>query len=223
MDHARRDYAHRPLSMAELPVPSGWFAVALSRELPRGRVLPARVGRQDLVAWRDETGTACVATAWCPHLGAHLGHLGRVRGPALVCGFHGFAFGADGSCLATGYASPCTRWERGPGCGRRRPKDQKPGGRGCAPLGASRPGRRSDPGFHPARPDQRRRAGPPGLGNQAAPAAAGARRRRRAYRPLPPVGRSVHARDGRRPVPAARQAGAEPKLPSSTSITSGLR
>jgi len=103
MNDARRDYPQTPLSMAELPVPSGWFAVALTRELPRGRVTPARVGRQDLVAWRDESGTACVATAWCPHLGAHLGYLGRVRGQALVCGFHGFAFGSDGSCLATGY------------------------------------------------------------------------------------------------------------------------
>jgi len=103
MNDARRNYPHRPLSMAELPVPSGWFAVALSRELPRGHVVPARVGSQDLVAWRDESGAACVATAWCPHLGAHLGYLGRVRGQALVCGFHGFAFMADGSCLATGY------------------------------------------------------------------------------------------------------------------------
>jgi cholesterol 7-dehydrogenase len=30
-------------------------------------------------------------------------HLGKVRGEALVCGFHGFAFGGDGACLATGY------------------------------------------------------------------------------------------------------------------------
>ena len=103
MNDARRDYAQPPLSMAELPVPSGWFAVALSRELPRGRVIPVRFGSQDLVAWRDESGAASVAAAWCPHLGAHLGYLGRVRGQALVCGFHGFAFGADGSCLATGY------------------------------------------------------------------------------------------------------------------------
>jgi cholesterol 7-dehydrogenase len=91
------------LSMAELPTPAGWFAVALSRDLPAGRVIPARVGGQDLVAWRDERGTARTASAWCPHLGAHLGYQGRVSGESLVCGFHGFAFGADGSCLATGY------------------------------------------------------------------------------------------------------------------------
>lgn len=103
MNDARRDYPQTPLSMAELPMPSGWFAVALSRELPRGHVIPARLGAQDLVVWRDDGGAPSVASAWCPHLGAHLGHLGQVRGRALVCGFHGFAFGADGSCLATGY------------------------------------------------------------------------------------------------------------------------
>ena len=89
--------------MAELPVPTGWFAVALSRDLPNGRVIAARLGAYDLVVWRDERGTASVASAWCPHLGAHLGYLGRVRGERLVCGFHGFAFGADGKCVATGY------------------------------------------------------------------------------------------------------------------------
>ncbi len=103
MSDARRNDPRAPLSMAELPMPAGWFAVALSRDLPKGRAIPARVGSQDLVAWRDERGAACVASAWCPHLGAHLGYLGQVRGQTLVCGFHGFAFGADGSCLATGY------------------------------------------------------------------------------------------------------------------------
>ncbi len=103
MTDARRDRPRAALPVAELPVPAGWFAVALSRDLPKGRAIPVRVGSQDLVAWRDHRGAACVASAWCPHLGAHLGYLGRVRGEALVCGFHGFAFAADGTCLATGY------------------------------------------------------------------------------------------------------------------------
>jgi cholesterol 7-dehydrogenase len=90
-------------SMAELPTPAGWFAVALGHELLSGQVAPAQVGGQELVVWRDEGGTAHAAGAWCPHLGAHLGHLGKVRGEALVCGFHGFAFGGDGTCLASGY------------------------------------------------------------------------------------------------------------------------
>jgi nitrite reductase/ring-hydroxylating ferredoxin subunit len=89
--------------MADLPTPAGWFAVTLGHELRSGQVTPARVGGQELVVWRDEGGTAHAAAAWCPHLGAHLGHLGKVRGEALVCGFHGFAFGGDGACLATGY------------------------------------------------------------------------------------------------------------------------
>ena len=90
MSDGRRDYSQTPLSMAAMPVPSGWFAVALSRELPAGHAIPARIGNQDLVAWRDESGALRAASAWCPHLGAHLGYLGRVRGQTLVCGFHGF-------------------------------------------------------------------------------------------------------------------------------------
>lgn len=103
MNDTRRDHARTHLSPAELPVPTGWFALALGRDLPSGHVIPVRVGDQDLVAWRDEQGTARVADAWCPHLGAHLGYEGRVVGESLVCSFHGFTFGADGSCLATGY------------------------------------------------------------------------------------------------------------------------
>ncbi len=53
--------------------------------------------------WRDASGRLGVARAWCPHLGAHLGHVGRVKGDVLECGFHGFCFDAAGQCRATGY------------------------------------------------------------------------------------------------------------------------
>jgi nitrite reductase/ring-hydroxylating ferredoxin subunit len=66
-------------------------------------VRAARYGDHELVVWRTASGRLGVARAYCPHLGAHLGHEGRVRGDLLECGFHGFCFDARGDCRRTGY------------------------------------------------------------------------------------------------------------------------
>lgn len=87
----------------DLPVPSGWFAVAAGSELTTGAVRAARVGPEEMVVWRGPDGRAVASSPWCPHLGAHLGHVGRVVDGQLECGFHGFRFGSDGRCVATGY------------------------------------------------------------------------------------------------------------------------
>ena len=50
-----------------------------------------------LVAWRDDAGELHVQDAFCPHLGAHLGHGGTVEGCELVCPFHGWKFDAEGT------------------------------------------------------------------------------------------------------------------------------
>lgn len=44
------------------------------------------------VAWCDDEGRVCVAGAFCPHLGSHMGPTvgGLVRDGCLVCPFHGF-------------------------------------------------------------------------------------------------------------------------------------
>jgi phenylpropionate dioxygenase-like ring-hydroxylating dioxygenase large terminal subunit len=41
---------------------------------------------------------AVLQDAFCPHLGAHLGHEGRVIGESVRCPFHGWQFGTDGKC-----------------------------------------------------------------------------------------------------------------------------
>jgi nitrite reductase/ring-hydroxylating ferredoxin subunit len=86
-----------------LPYPDGWFAVAFADELPPGRVLRRRFMGEDLVVYRTRSGVVRVVEPYCPHLGAHLGHGGWVDGEAIVCPFHHFAFGLDGSCVRTGY------------------------------------------------------------------------------------------------------------------------
>ena len=84
-----------------LPIPyaNGWFAVCFSHEVkPRAvRIVPFM--GQDLVVYRTQSGLARVIDPYCPHLGAHLGHGGKIDGENLVCPFHGLAFGPDGGCV----------------------------------------------------------------------------------------------------------------------------
>ncbi|MFJ6621605.1 aromatic ring-hydroxylating dioxygenase subunit alpha [Kitasatospora sp. NPDC091335] len=86
---------------APLPYPSGWFCVGRVRDLPPGRVRTARLMGEDVVLYRTRRGAVRAVGPHCPHLGAHLGAGGTVRGEELVCPFHGFAFGPDGSCTGS--------------------------------------------------------------------------------------------------------------------------
>ena len=97
------------------PVPCGWFAVSASQDLPPGEVRAiAYVGRA-LVLFRTDSGRAQVFDAYCPHLGAHLGHGGRVVSETLQCPFHAWRFEVDGRCAAIPYA------KREPASARARP------------------------------------------------------------------------------------------------------
>ncbi|MFE4393587.1 MULTISPECIES: aromatic ring-hydroxylating oxygenase subunit alpha [Streptomycetaceae] len=86
---------------APLPYPSGWFCVGRSRDLPPGRVRAVRLMGEDVVLYRTRRGAVRAVGPHCPHLGAHFGAGGKVRGEELVCPFHGFAFGPDGSCTGS--------------------------------------------------------------------------------------------------------------------------
>jgi len=87
------------------PFPSGWYALAFSDELARGTTLARTLAGVDLVLFRTESGQPCAMEAYCPHLGAHLGHGGQVEGEQLRCAFHGFRFDTAGRCVATGYGT----------------------------------------------------------------------------------------------------------------------
>jgi len=84
--------------------PNGWFRVAFSSELPRGGVQPLVCFGRDLVLFRGDDGEARVLDAHCPHMGAHLGHGGKVVGRALQCPFHGWRIGGDGACREVPFA-----------------------------------------------------------------------------------------------------------------------
>lgn len=85
--------------------PAGWYAVAYSDELPTGAVLPVHYFGRELVLYRTDSGKPVLADAFCPHLGAHLGHGGTVTGDRLKCPFHSWCFDTDGRCVEIPYAA----------------------------------------------------------------------------------------------------------------------
>lgn len=89
--------------------PRGWFVVAWSHDLPVGGVTPLKYFGKHLVLFRTESGEARVLDAFCPHLGAHLGHGGAVSGESIVCPFHAWSFNGEGQCTGIPYATKIPR------------------------------------------------------------------------------------------------------------------
>lgn len=86
-------------------VPNGWYKALYSDELAVDEVKPLAILGRAFAAYRGEDGVARITDAYCPHLGAHLGHGGRVDGDAVVCPFHGWRWdGATGRCVGIPYA-----------------------------------------------------------------------------------------------------------------------
>jgi len=84
--------------------PKGWFQVAYSDELEPGDVKPLVYFEHDLVLFRTQTGEPKLLDAFCPHLGAHLGHGGTVDGDRIRCPFHAWEFDGSGTCARVPYA-----------------------------------------------------------------------------------------------------------------------
>jgi phenylpropionate dioxygenase-like ring-hydroxylating dioxygenase large terminal subunit len=89
--------------------PNGWFLVARTEELPPGGVLSLHRFGQDLVLFRGESGAPHLLDAHCPHLGAHLGHGGCVKGEDILCPFHAWRFNGAGQCTGIPYAQKVPR------------------------------------------------------------------------------------------------------------------
>ena len=94
---------------AELPpFPEGWYFLGDRKSIQAKKLVERTWMGEEIVIWCDANGNICVADAFCPHLGSHLGPKagGKVRDGCLVCPFHGFAYDASGKCVATPFASP---------------------------------------------------------------------------------------------------------------------
>ena len=90
------------------PFPEGWYFLTDRKTVTAKKLLERTWMGEEIVIWCDAEGKVCVADAYCPHLGSHLGPRagGKVRDGCLVCPFHGFEFNASGKCVATPLAPP---------------------------------------------------------------------------------------------------------------------
>jgi 3-ketosteroid 9alpha-monooxygenase subunit A len=86
-------------------IPTSWFHVAWSHEIDRGQVRPLRYFGKDLVCYRGESGQVYDFDAYCPHLGAHLGHGGTVIDDSIRCPFHGWRYECTGQNIEIPYGA----------------------------------------------------------------------------------------------------------------------
>lgn len=76
--------------------PTGWFHIGWSGEIPAGTVKPLKYFGRELVAFRSDDGELAVLDAHCLHMGAHLGHGGKVCGRSIACPYHGWQWNTEG-------------------------------------------------------------------------------------------------------------------------------
>jgi vanillate O-demethylase monooxygenase subunit len=99
-----------------------WYIAAFAREITREPMERTLLGKP-VALYRKEDGAPVAMYGLCPHRYFPLAK-GKVRGDALVCGYHGFVFAADGKCIevpsqgtGTGFCQPTYPIvERGPLC-----------------------------------------------------------------------------------------------------------
>lgn len=94
----------KKLERCPFPIPTGWFFVDYSDKLEVGEVRNISMLDQEWVLFRGENGTVGMTDPYCPHLGAHLGHGGKVVGDHLRCPFHHWEYDAEGWCKQIPYA-----------------------------------------------------------------------------------------------------------------------
>jgi phenylpropionate dioxygenase-like ring-hydroxylating dioxygenase large terminal subunit len=86
------------LERCPFPIPTGWFFVDFSENLKTGEVRNITLFDQEWVLFRGESGKVGMTDPYCPHLGAHMGHGGKVCGDHLRCPFHHWEYDTAGFC-----------------------------------------------------------------------------------------------------------------------------
>jgi phenylpropionate dioxygenase-like ring-hydroxylating dioxygenase large terminal subunit len=99
-----------------------WYIAAFSTDVTREPMERTLLG-SPVVLYRKQDGSAVAMYGICPHRYFPLAK-GLLNGDALVCGYHGITFAADGKCIevpsqsaAPGFCQPSYPiLERGPLC-----------------------------------------------------------------------------------------------------------
>jgi 3-ketosteroid 9alpha-monooxygenase subunit A len=92
--------------LGEFNFPRGWFVVANGSEITN-KPTSTRYFGEDVVIFRGNSGGVAMLSAYCAHMGTHLGKStqsytvtsgNHVDGDSIRCPFHGWRYGPDGKC-----------------------------------------------------------------------------------------------------------------------------
>ncbi|MGD1876279.1 MAG: Rieske 2Fe-2S domain-containing protein [Kiloniellaceae bacterium] len=91
---------------------NAWYVAGWSQNFGRD-LTPLTVMNEDIVIYRTEAGEAVALTDECPHKRLPLS-MGKLKGDAVECGYHGLTFGCDGKCIRVPGQSnlPASAWVR---------------------------------------------------------------------------------------------------------------
>jgi len=95
----------KTMERCPFPIPSGWFFVDYSENLKAGELRNINILDQEWVLFRTEGGQVGVSDPYCAHLGAHMGHGGKVVGEHLRCPFHHWEYNTGGWCQKVPYGT----------------------------------------------------------------------------------------------------------------------
>jgi phenylpropionate dioxygenase-like ring-hydroxylating dioxygenase large terminal subunit len=96
-DLLESEFGLKGIELSAYRYPTGWFPIGWSMDIGIGEVKPLHYFGQELVMFRTESGRLVVLDAYCKHLGAHLGHGGKVVGECLQCPWHGWQWTTEGT------------------------------------------------------------------------------------------------------------------------------
>lgn len=91
------------LERCPFPIPVGWYFVDYSENLKPGELRNINILDQEWVLFRTENGKVGVSDPYCAHLGAHIGHGGKVVGDHIRCPFHHWEYDTEGWCRKIPY------------------------------------------------------------------------------------------------------------------------
>lgn len=86
----------KDLERCPFPIPMGWYFVDFSKNLAKEEIRNVEMLDQEWVLFRGESGQVGMTDPYCPHLGAHMGHGGKVCGDNLRCPFHHWQWDVEG-------------------------------------------------------------------------------------------------------------------------------
>ena len=82
--------------------PDHWYPLAWSHEVKHGKALGTRFAGEPIALYRSKAGQVFALEDRCAHRQVPLSR-GLVDGDTLRCGYHGWAYGADGRCVDVPY------------------------------------------------------------------------------------------------------------------------